>query len=93
MIKRDTDTTAWTLFMDQLIEAHDHLGDLIEKLAIDHDYDESSFRVDMEHVAAHLNRAWASRNIPRDITEEEWARFRDHRSDLPSSTNGRSNGS
>jgi hypothetical protein len=47
MIKRDTDTAAWTLFMDQLIEAHDHLGDLIEKLAIDHDYDESSFRVDM----------------------------------------------
>lgn len=83
MIKRDTNQVAWTLFMDQLTEAHDHLGDLIEKLAIDHDYDESCFRVDMGHVMAHLNRAWASRNIPREITEEEWERFREYASDLP----------
>ena len=39
-------------------------------------------RVDMGHILAHLNRAWARRNCTRDLTDEEWDAFREYPQDL-----------
>jgi hypothetical protein len=44
------------------------------------EYDEEGFRVDMGHLIAHLNRAWARRNCARPLTDEVWERFREHSS-------------
>jgi hypothetical protein len=69
--------------MDELREAHEHLGGLIDKLAIGQDYDESRFRVDMGHVIANLNRASARRNVERQLTDEECEKFREYQHNLP----------
>src|ERR1700749_3995594 len=72
MIKRDTDPLAWTSLVEQLTEAHDHLGEMIERLLVDHGSDESRFRAGMERVIAHLNQAWATRPDPQESNDEEW---------------------
>ncbi|MDB6045948.1 MAG: hypothetical protein JWM63_4499 [Gammaproteobacteria bacterium] len=82
MITREANPVEWTLWMDELSEAHEHLGGLIDKLAVGQDYDESCFRVDIGHVMAHLNRAWARRNVERQLTDEEWEKFREYQRDL-----------
>jgi len=82
MINRDDNPVQWVLWLDELREAHEHLGNLIEKLVADRDYDESCLRVDMGHVMAHLNRSWARRNSTGDMTDEEFEAFRAYPQDL-----------
>jgi hypothetical protein len=41
------------------MDAHEHLGALISKLGNEPEYDEEWFCIDMGHLMAHLNRAWA----------------------------------
>jgi hypothetical protein len=65
-----------------LNQAHEHLGKLISKMTTDTTYDESHPRVDMGHIVAHRNRAWARRNCTRDLTDEEWDAFREYPQDL-----------
>ena len=83
MVTREANPVEWSLWMDELREAHEHLGGLIDKLAVGQNYDESRFRVDMGHVMAHLNRAWARRNVERQLTDAEWEEFREYQRDLP----------
>ena len=82
MINPKHNPVEWALFVDELSEAHEHLGDLISKLGSAPDYDENSFRVDMGHLMAHLNRAWARRNCTRALTDEEWEQSREFAQDL-----------
>jgi hypothetical protein len=57
MINRDDNPVQCALWIEELNEAHEHLGKLIDKLISERDYDESILRVDMGHLMAHLNRA------------------------------------
>jgi hypothetical protein len=82
MINRDENPVQWVLWLEELQEAHEHLGELIGKLSADSEYDESELRVDMGHVMAHLNRAWARRNSTADLTDEEFESFREYQQDL-----------
>ena len=82
MINRDDNAVQWALWLDELNEAHEHLGKLIEKLVAERDYDESRLRIDLGHVMAHLNRSWAQRNSIRDMTDEEFEAFREYPQDL-----------
>lgn len=82
MINRDDNPVQWVLWLDELQEARDHLGKLIESLNAERDYDESRLRVDMGHVMAHLNRSWARRNSTSDLTDEEFESFREYPQDL-----------
>ena len=82
MVNPKHNPVEWTLLIDELMEVHEHLGALISKLGNEPEYDEEWFRVDMGHLMAHLNRAWARRNCTRDLTDEEWERFRDCPQDL-----------
>jgi hypothetical protein len=83
MIDPKHNPVEWALFIDELSEAHEHLGALISKLGSEPDDDEEQFRVDMGHLMAHLNRAWARRNCARALTDEEWEQFREYPQDLP----------
>ena len=83
MINPKHNPVEWTLLIDELMEVHEHLGALISKLGNEPEYDEEWFRVDMGHLMAHLNRAWARRNCARELTDEEWERFREYPQDLP----------
>jgi len=82
MINPQHNPIQWALLIEELSEAHDHLGKLISEMATDTEYDESRLRVDMGHIVAHLNRAWARRNCTRDLTDEEWDAFREYPQDL-----------
>jgi hypothetical protein len=82
MINRNDNPVQWALFVDELNDAHEHLGNLISEMMTDTEYDESRLRVDLGHIVAHLNRAWARRNFTRDLTDEEWDAFREYPQDL-----------
>lgn len=82
MINRDDNPVQWALWLEELREAHEHLGELITELDTGRQYDESRLRIDMGHVMAHLNRSWARRNATADLTDEEFDSFREYPQDL-----------
>jgi hypothetical protein len=72
----------WALLVSEFTDAHEHLGQLISDLQSDSEYDEANLRIDLGHVLAHLNRAWARRNVVDDLTESEWEGAREFPADL-----------
>jgi len=72
MINRNDNPVGWAMFLYDLDDAHEHLGDLIKKISTNTEYGESELRIDLGHVYAHLNRAWRRRHIPEDFTMSEW---------------------
>jgi len=82
MINRSDNPVEWTLLVDELTEASEHLTSAISQITTDPAYDESALAVHLGHVMAHLNRAWASRNISRELTDSEWEQFREYQPDL-----------
>jgi hypothetical protein len=83
MINRNENPVEWVLLLDELDEAHDHLGDLIAQMTAEPDYDEARLQLNMGHIMAHLNRAWAKRSYTRALTDQEWEAFRNYPQDLP----------
>jgi hypothetical protein len=63
---------AWAMLMDELSEACQHLGVLIDQMGAAGAIDESDFRVLLGHVFSHLNRAWHGRNDAQldDVADE-----------------------
>ena len=82
MINSEDNPVQWALWLEELNEAHEHLGELIKRLGSEANYDEARLRVDMGHVMAHLNRTWARRNSTGDLTEDEFEAFREYHLDL-----------
>jgi hypothetical protein len=82
MIRPDSNPVEWALLVQELADAYEHLGELIERMTQKNHCDENVFRVDMGHVMAHLNRAWARRNIGRELTNSEWEALREYPEDL-----------
>jgi len=82
LVNRDDNPVQWALFMDELEEAREHLGRLIADITTDRNYDEDRLRIDMGHLAAHLNRGWGRRNCTRDLTDEERESWREYPQDL-----------
>jgi hypothetical protein len=72
MINRENNPVGWALLLDDLAEAHEHLGNLIKEISDDPGYSEGNLRVDLGHVYAHLNRAWFRRNVTEDFPESQW---------------------
>jgi hypothetical protein len=82
MIKREDHPVAWAMLNYELADAHEHLGNLLKDLSEDSEYSEESFRVDLGHVYAHLNRAWYQHSIPRELSRSEWEAASEYPSDL-----------
>ena len=72
MINRKEHPIGWSFFLDELEDAHEHLGTLIKELSESSDYTEAELRVDLGHVYAHLNRAWFRRNVPEHMSDAQW---------------------
>jgi hypothetical protein len=72
MINRKHNPVGWAFLQDELVDAHEHLGNLIKDLSGDPDYDENNLRIDLGHVYAHLNRAWYRRNVREDFPSSDW---------------------
>ncbi|MEM1213349.1 MAG: hypothetical protein AAGI68_13755 [Planctomycetota bacterium] len=64
-LNQDDHPVAWSLWMDELCDAHEHLGKLIQDMTDAGSIDEADFGIDLGHVFAHLNRAWHSRDDPQ----------------------------
>ena len=82
MINQKDHPAGWYQLLDELSDAHEHLGHLIKELQEDPEYDDSNLRIDLGHVLAHLNRAWLCRNEPDGLSEEKWSQARDFPDDL-----------
>ena len=82
MIDRNLNPVGWTFFLDDLQDAHEHLGQLIKEIGSDPDFGEPELQVHLGHVYAHLNRAWRRRNVPEDFSDAEWEAARAFPDDL-----------
>ena len=72
MIKHDRNSRGRSLFLYELSDAHEHLGNLLKEASENPDYAEEDLRIDLGHVYAHLNRAWYRRNLAEDFPESDW---------------------
>ena len=72
MINPKDNPVGWSLLLDELRDAHEHLGDLLKEISDGGDYSEEELGVFLGHVYAHLNRAWFRRNVPEDFPDSEW---------------------
>ena len=82
MINQTDSYVAWSLFVQDLDEAREHLQELVKEMVERGSYDESEFRVQLGHIYAHLNRVWHSRNQTSEITSEQWSAFSQFPKDL-----------
>ncbi len=82
MINSKDHPVGWDLLFCELEEAHEHLGSLLKDISTNAEYSEESFRIDLGHVYAHLNRAWRRRHVREDMTEAEWSAGREFPSDI-----------
>jgi len=82
MINRTDNPVGWAMFLSDLEDAHEHLGNLIKEITANPEYGEPELRIDLGHVYAHLNRAWRRREIAEDFTDDEWATAGEFPTDL-----------
>jgi hypothetical protein len=82
MINRNEHPMGWSFLLDDLSDAHEHLGTLLKEISESSDYSEEELRIDLGHVYAHLNRAWFRRNVPEDFPDSEWDTATQFPSDL-----------
>jgi len=73
MINRNDHPVGWAMLLNDLEDAHEHLGNLIKEITTDPGYAEGELRIDLGHIYAHLNRAWCRRLVVEDFSEEEWS--------------------
>lgn len=82
MINSNDHPVGWAMLIQELEDAHEHLGKLIGDLANEEGYSEREFRIDLSHVYAHINRGWRRRLMSDDFTAGEWDAAREFPDDL-----------
>ncbi len=86
MVSRDGNYVAWAAVVQELDDAHEHLGELIRRMTKGEDFSEPDLQTDLGHVYSHLNRAWHMRNATgdqvADFSDEQWRRWSQLPSDL-----------
>jgi galactokinase/mevalonate kinase-like predicted kinase len=82
MINAKSGDVAWISLITELDEAREHLEKLIKEMHETGAVDDSVYEATLGHIAAHLNRAWHSRNQATEITEEQWDQFSQYPKDL-----------
>jgi len=65
----------WAMLITELDDAREHLESLTNKMTKSGVIDEADYAVQLGHVCAHLNRAWNSRSLKGEISEEDWERY------------------
>ena len=76
MVSRDGNYVAWAALMQELDDAHEHLGELIRRMTNGEDFSGTDLQIGLGHVYSHLNRAWHMRNATADqvtnLSDEQW---------------------
>jgi hypothetical protein len=72
MINRKQNSVAWALMVDELEDAHEHLGGLVARLndGQQHEMSDVELGLALGHVYSHLNRAWHRRNVEGEVAED-----------------------
>ncbi len=70
------------MLVTELHEAREHLESLVSEMVKSGAIDEADYAVQLGHVCAHLNRAWNSRSLEGEISEDEWERYSQFPKDL-----------
>ena len=82
MINSKENAVEWAQLLFEQGDAHEHLGDLIKEMSSRGEIDTEAYAVDMAHMFAHLNRAWNSRNLVGEITDENHEKYSCYPCDL-----------
>lgn len=82
MINKEIHPVEWAGLMYELDDAREHLSSLIVDMMGNSEFDEIDFKIQLEHVYSHLNRAWNRRNLNRNFSETEWIEASRFPSDL-----------
>ena len=82
MINNKDHPVAWAQLLSELEDTHEHLGSLISEMDREGKIDVESYAVDIAHIYAHLNRAWNTRDITSEVTDEQWEEGRSYPKDL-----------
>lgn len=72
MINKENNSVEWSSLMYELEDASEHLNVLISAMENDPEFGEIDFKIQLQHIFSHLNRAWHRRKFDRKISEEEW---------------------
>jgi hypothetical protein len=72
----------WAMLTTELDDAREHLESLINEMTKAGLIDEADYAVQLGHVCAHLNRAWNSRSLEGEISEDEWEMYSQFPKDL-----------
>ena len=82
MIDNENHPVAWALLIAELDEAREHMESLINEMQTNGKCDEESYRVQLGHVFAHLNRAWNGRDKATELSDDEWTVYSQYPKDL-----------
>jgi hypothetical protein len=84
MITKTANPVEWGILMYELDDAKEHLENLIAEITEADKPDEIDFGIQLEHIYSHLNRAWNCRNHIGDWSDDDFKRFSELPTDLPS---------
>jgi len=77
MINKKENPVSWALLLMELDEAREHLDTLVDEMNKNGFVEDEEFSLNMEHIYAHLNRVWNSRNYKdkEEYTDEQREEF------------------
>lgn len=72
MIDKINQPVEWAGMMYELEDASEHLNDLIKGMESDPEFDETDFKIRLQHIFSHLSRAWHRRQFEGEFSEADW---------------------
>lgn len=82
MVDKNLDPVSFSILLDNLSDAKEHIGDLIKSVQNTEDYSEVELAIELGHVYAHMNRAWNNRDLTDDSLEFDWDKASDFPKDI-----------
>jgi hypothetical protein len=75
MINAKEHPVEWVMLNNGINDVIEHLQSLSREMNRDSDFDEIEFRIHLNHIYAHLNRLWNSRNHIGHLSEADFERY------------------
>ena len=86
MITKGSNYAEWALLGIELDDAREHLEKLTREMTANPNFGETEFRIQLEHIYSHLNRAWNGRDAAK-WTDEQYRAFSSFPSDIQPTQN------
>ena len=82
MINLKNNPVEWAGLLYELDDLKEHLEILINEMGENGEIQDESYKVQIGHLYAHLNRAWNSRNSTSDEVEKEFEKLTEFPQDI-----------